>query len=61
MLPKPSAYVKSYDEQTKLMYLLIEDDHFLEKCNTIWDVVSANIKKEFDNKPIYNKYFWKPK
>ena len=55
MLPKPSAYVKSYDEQTKLMYLLIEDDHFLEKCNTIWDVVSAVIKKEFNNKPIYNK------
>ena len=30
MLPKTSAYVKSYDGETKWMYLLIEDDKFLE-------------------------------
>ena len=35
MLPKTSAYVKSYDGQTKWMYFLIEDDEFLEKYNTI--------------------------
>ena len=35
MLPKISAYVKSYDGQTKWMYFLIEDDDFLEKYNTI--------------------------
>ena len=29
MLPKASAYVKSYDGQTKWMYLLIEE-HFLK-------------------------------
>ena len=45
MLPKKSAYVKSYDEQTKWMYFLIEDDALLEKYNTIWDKVSAVIKK----------------
>ena len=37
MLPKTSAYVKNYDEQTKWMYLFIEDDEVLEKYNTIWD------------------------
>ena len=26
MLPKPSACVKSYNEQTKWIYFLIEDD-----------------------------------
>ena len=31
MLPKTSAYVKSYDEQTKWMYFLTEDDDLLEK------------------------------
>ena len=46
MLPKTSAYVKSYDGQTKWMYFLIEDDDLLEKYNTIWDKVSADIKKE---------------
>ena len=33
----------------------------MEKCNTIWDKVSAAIKKEFDSKPVYNKNFLKTK
>ena len=37
------------------MYFLIEDDDLLEKYNTIWDKVNADIKKEFDNEPVYNK------
>ena len=61
MLPKTSAYVKSYDGQTKWMYFLIEDDDLLEKYNTIWDKVSADIKKEFDSKPFHNKKSWKIK
>ena len=43
------------------MYFLIKDDGLLEKYNTIWDKVSANIKKEFDSKPAYNKNFLKTK
>ena len=31
------------------MYFLIEDDGLLEKYDTIWDKVSADIKKEFDS------------
>ena len=34
------------------MFFFIEDDDLLEKYNTIWDKVSADIKKEFDRKPI---------
>ena len=45
MLPKTSTYVKHYDGQTKLMYFFIKDDDLLEKYNTIWDKVSADIKK----------------
>ena len=37
------------------MYFLIENNDLLEKHNTIWDRVSADIKKEFDRKPVYNK------
>ena len=44
-----------YNGQTKWMCLLTEDDNLLEKYNTIWDGVSANIKKEFDSEPAYNK------
>ena len=35
ILPKTSAYVKSYDGQTKWMHFFIEDDDLLEKYNTI--------------------------
>ena len=61
MLPKRSAYVKSYDRQTKWMYFLIEDDELLQKYNTIWDKVSACVKKEFDSEPVYNNFFLKIK
>ena len=43
---KTSAYVKYYDGQTKWMYFWIEDDDLLEKYNTTWDKVSADIKKD---------------
>ena len=58
MLPKTSAFVKRYDEQTKLIYFLIENDDLLKKYNNIWDKGSGNIEKEFDCKPVYNKSFF---
>ena len=45
MLLKTSTYVKNYDGQNKWMYFLIEDDDLLEKYNTVWDEVIADIKK----------------
>ena len=57
MLRKTSFYVKIYDGQTKWMYFLIEDDDLLEKYNTIWDKVIADIKK-IDSKAVYNKLFF---
>ena len=53
-LPKTSAYVKSYDKQTKWMYFLIEDDGLSEKYSTIWDKVSVDIKKESVSEPVYD-------
>ena len=43
MLPKTSAYVKSYDGQTKWKYFLIEDNNLLEKHNAIWNNFSPDI------------------
>ena len=45
MLPKSSAYVKSYDGQTKWNSFFTNDDDLLEKYNTIWDKISADLKK----------------
>ena len=50
MPPKITAYVKSY-----------EDDDLLEKYNNIWEKVIADIIKEFDNEPVYNKQYLKTK
>ena len=61
MLCKTSAYVKSYDGQTKWIYFLIENDDLLEKYNTIWDNDSVDIKKEFDSELVYNKNILKTK
>ena len=47
ILPETSAYVKGYDGLTKWMYFLIEGDDLLNKYNTAWDKVSADIKKRF--------------
>ena len=44
--------MKSYDEQTKWMYFLIENDFLQEKYNTIWNKVTINIKKEFHSQHV---------
>ena len=54
IFPKTSAYIKSYDGQTKWMYFffilfLIIFIDLLEKYSSIWDKVSTGIKKECDN------------
>ena len=61
MLPKTTASVKSYEGQTKWMYFLVEDDDVLEKYNIIWNKVSADIRKEFDSKLVYNENYLKTK
>ena len=38
-----------------------ENDDLLEKYNTIWDKVSADIKKELDNEPVYYRKYLKTK
>ena len=40
---------------------MFEDDDLSEKYNTIWDIVSADIEKEFDSKPVYEKRYLKTK
>ena len=34
---------------------------YQKKNNSIWDKVSADVKKEFDSEPVYNKDFLKTK
>ena len=43
------------------MSFLIKDDLLLEKYNEIQQKFKNGIRKEFDNKPIYNKKYLKDK
>ena len=47
--------------ETKWMDFLIEDDRLLEKYDTIWDEVSADIKKKFIASLSITNIFWKQK
>ena len=38
-----------------------KDDEFLEKYNEIQEKVKNSIKKEFDNKPVYDEKYQKAK
>ena len=62
MLPKTSAYVKSFDGQTKWMYFLIEDDDDLLEKYVLSGIKSVlTSKRNFYNKPLYDKNFLKTK
>ena len=43
------------------MHFVIEDNDLFKKYNTIWDKVSADIKKECESESVYNKDFLKTK
>ena len=47
--------------RNNLIFVSPEDDDVLENYNTIWDKVSADIKKEFDSELVYNKNYLKTK
>ena len=61
MFRQTSAYVKRYDDQTRLMYFFVKDDDLLENCNTISDKTTTDIKIEFDCKLVDNREFLKTK
>ena len=55
-----NAYGRHFDK-TICMSFLNKDEKLLEKYNEIWKKISNIIKKEFDNKPVYNKKYLKTK
>ena len=56
---KTNGYVKSYDGQTKWMYLLIEDDNLLEII--LFAIKTRLIQKKIHGESDYNNKFLKTK
>ena len=62
MLPKTSAYAKSYDVETKWMYFLIEDDWTYPENIILCGIKSVLIsEKNLIANPSIIKIIWKPK
>ena len=61
MLQQTCLHVKSYDDKTKRMHFLIEDDELLKIYNNTWNKVNNNIKEGFDSGPTCNKIFMETK
>ena len=55
MLPKTSAYVTSYNGETKWMIFLFDDNDLLKKYNDISNKVSNSIEKKLNCKNIFFK------
>ena len=55
MLPKTSAYKNNYDDESKLIYFLIEYDKLLKQYNDIWNQVSNSTKNELNCKFLKTK------
>ena len=60
MLPKPSACVKRYHDKLNRLFSVWRCD-LLQKYNTIWDKVRADVKKELDSGHFYNRKCLKTK
>ena len=61
MLPKTSAFVKSYDGQTKWVYFLTGFDNLITNI-IIFEIKSVLIsKKDFDRGSVYNKIYLETK
>ena len=61
MLAEMSRYTRNYDDETKYMYFLIQDDELLKKCNKILDKVSNSINTFFDSDLLYHEKYLKTK
>ena len=60
-LPKNECIKKKTLMELNICSFLIKDDELLEKYNAIKEKVKNNLKKEFDNEPVYNEKYLKAK
>ena len=57
LLQIPAAFNRLLERDFLTCYSCLYYSYIEKKYDNIWDKVSADIKKEFDSEPIYNKTF----
>ena len=56
-LPKMTGYLNIFEDGTKKMSFLTDNNEYLERYTKIWEKISDLIDKKFDSDPVYkNKY-----
>ena len=56
-LPKMTGYLNIFEDGTKKMSFLTDNNEFLERYTKIWEKISDLIDKKFDSDPVYNNKY----
>ena len=57
VLPKMTGYLNIFEDGTKKMSFLTDNNEFLERHTKIWEKISNLIDKKFDSDPVYNNKY----
>ena len=56
-LPKMTGYLHIFEDGTRKMSFLTDNNEFLERYTKIWEKISHLIDKIFDSDPVYNNKY----
>ena len=56
-LPKMTGYLNIFEDGTRKMSFLTDNNEFLERYTKIWEKISDLIDKKFDSDPVYNNKY----
>ena len=56
-LPKMMGYLNIFEDGTRKMSFLADNNEFLERYTKIWEKISNLIDKKFDSDPVYNNKY----
>ena len=56
-LPKMMGYLNIFEDGTRKMSFLTDNNEFLERYTKIWEKISDLIDKKFDSDPVYNNKY----
>ena len=61
ILPQMSGYIKYFENGSKNMSFLIEDNEVWDKYDKIWDAVKDKLGIKFHSEPVYEYRYLKAK
>ena len=56
-LPKMTGYLNIFEDGTRKMPFLTDNNEFLERYTKLWEKISDLINKKFDSDPVYNNKY----